>query len=72
MLRVYSSAILMVLGMVAVVPQPLAGMAMLGIGIWLFLSTTPGQRHEASSLFFGLALLGMAITTLIAIADVFL
>ncbi|MCM2317789.1 MAG: hypothetical protein NDI93_00485 [Pseudomonas sp.] len=72
MLKVYSSAILMVLGMVAVVPQPLAGMAMLGMGIWLFLSTTPSQRHEASSLFFGLALLGMAITTLVALADILL
>lgn len=72
MLKVYSSAILTVLGMVTVVPQPLAGMAMLGIGIWLFLNTTPSQRHEASSLFFGLALLGMAITTLIGLADLFL
>lgn len=64
MLKVWSSAILMVLGMVVVVPSPIAGMAMLGVGIWLFLNTTASQRHEASSLFFGLALLGMVITFL--------
>lgn len=69
MFKAWTSAILMVLGMVAVVPKPLAGMAMLGAGIWLFLNTTPSQRHEAGSLFFGIALLGMAITFLVGIFD---
>lgn len=70
MLKVYSSGILIVIGMFAIIAQPLAGMLMLGGGIWLFLSTTPGQRHEAGSLFFGVAILGMIVSAVIGLVDV--
>jgi len=67
MIKVYVGGILMVLGLVALIRMPLAGVAMIGGGYWLFQQSTASQRHGAQSLFFGFALLCMIITGLAAL-----
>lgn len=67
MIKVYVGGILMVAGMLAIISQPVAGIAMLGGGYWLFQQSTASQRHGAQSLFFGFALLCMIITGLAAL-----
>ena len=67
MIKVYVGGILMVAGMLAIISQPVAGIAMLGGGYWLFQQSTASQRHGAQSLFFGFALLCMAITGVAAL-----
>ena len=67
MIKVYVGGILMVAGMLAIISQPVAGIAMLGGGYWLFQQSTASQRHGAQSLFFGFALLCMVITGLAAL-----
>lgn len=67
MMKVYVGGILMVIGMLAIISQPVAGIAMLGGGYWIFQLSTAKQRHGAQSLFFGLALVCMLVTGLAAI-----
>lgn len=67
MIKVYVGGILMVAGMLAIISQPVAGIAMLGAGYWLFQQSTPAQRHGAQGLFFGFALLCMVITGVAAL-----
>lgn len=51
--------ILMVLGMVALMAQPLLGVILLGVGYWLYNGSTPAQRSAAAGNFFGLGVLAM-------------
>lgn len=60
-MQVWISGALIVLGLFAIVPYPLAGMPMIGLGYFLFEKTTPAQRHDAGSLFFGICLLCMVV-----------
>lgn len=63
MIQVYLGGILMVLGMFAIIAQPIVGVAMIGGGYFLFQKSTAIQRHDATSTFFGFCLLCGAITT---------
>ena len=67
MLNVYLGGILMVLGLIALIGIPAAGVVMIGGGYWIFQQSTPAQRHGAQSLFFGFALLCMVITGVAAL-----
>lgn len=67
MIKVYVGGILMVAGMLAIISQPVAGIAMLGGGYWLFQQSTASQRHGAQSQRTGFALLCMIITGLAAL-----
>lgn len=67
MLNVYLGGTLMVLGLIALIGMPTAGVVMIGAGYWLFQQSTAAQRHGAQSLFFGIALLCMIITSLAAL-----
>lgn len=60
--------ILMVLGMFAIIAQPVLGLVMIGGGYWLFQQSTASQRHEAQSLFFGFCLLCGAIVAVVGLA----
>lgn len=51
MLNVYLGGILLVLGIIALLAQPTAGVVMIGAGYWIFQRASPGERHQASSLF---------------------
>ena len=53
MLRVYAGGTLMVLGLIALIGMPTAGVVMIGAGYWIFQRASPGERHQASSLFWG-------------------
>ena len=67
MLNVYLGGILLVLGIIALLAQPTAGVVMIGAGYWIFQQSTASQRHGAQSLFFGFALLCMVITGVAAL-----
>lgn len=67
MLNVYLGGTLMVLGLIALIGMPTAGVVMIGGGYWIFQQSTPAQRHGAQSLFFGFALLCMVITGVAAL-----
>ncbi|MGK4341632.1 hypothetical protein [Pseudomonas oleovorans] len=64
MLNVYLGGILLVLGIIALLAQPTAGVVMIGAGYWIFQRASPGERHQASSLFWGCAMVCMIIVTL--------
>ena len=64
MLNVYLGGILLVLGIIALLAQPTAGVVMIGAGYWIFQRTSPGERHQASSLFWGCTMVCMIIVTL--------
>lgn len=59
--------ILLALGMATVTRFPVAGVIMLGIGYWLLEQSTPSQKQSATSIFFGIALLGMLVTGVAAL-----
>ena len=67
MIKVHVGGTLMVLGLIALIGMPTAGVVMIGAGYWIFQQSTASQRHGAHSLFFGFALLCMAITGLAAL-----
>ena len=67
MIKVYAGGVLMVLGLIALIGMPTAGVVMMGAGYWIFQRSTASQRHGAHSLFFGFALLCMVITGLAAL-----
>lgn len=67
MIQVYLGGILMVLGMVAIIAQPILGVAMIGGGYFLYQKSSSIQRHDATSLFFGFCLLCGAITTVVGL-----
>lgn len=50
MIKVYAGGTLMVLGLIALIGMPTAGVAMIGAGYWLFQQSTAAQRHGAQSL----------------------
>ncbi|WP_278619568.1 hypothetical protein [Ectopseudomonas oleovorans] len=64
MLNVYLGGILLVLGIIALLAQPTAGVVMIGAGYWIFQRASPGERHQASSLFWGCTMVCMIIVTL--------
>lgn len=68
MLKVYSGGIFMVLGIIALLAQPVAGVVMIGAGFWMYQRASPGERHQASSLFWGCTLVCMIIVTLAALS----
>lgn len=68
MLKVYSGGIFIVMGIVALLAQPAAGVVMIGTGFWLHQRASPGERHQASSLFWGCTLVCMIVVTLAALA----
>lgn len=68
MLKVYSGGIFMVLGIIALLAQPVAGVVMIGAGFWMYQRASPGERHQASSLFWGCTLVCMVIVTLAGLA----
>lgn len=45
MLNVYLGGTLMVLGLIALIGMPTAGVVMIGAGYWLFQQSTAAQRH---------------------------
>lgn len=53
--------ILMVLGMIAIMGQPILGVALIGAGYWLFNSASARQRSDAAGVFFGICLFCMAV-----------
>jgi hypothetical protein len=55
------AAVLMVMGMAALVKAPLLGAVLIGVGYACYSQTTPAQRSEATSVFFGLCVLAMII-----------
>jgi hypothetical protein len=61
------AAVLMVLGMAALVKAPLLGAALIGIGYACYSQTTRTQRSEAASVFFGLCVLSMIIVGVAAL-----
>jgi hypothetical protein len=67
MLKVYAGGVLMVLGMAALVAQPVAGVVMIGGGYWLFTQSSSWDRHHAQSVFFGMALLCLAVVGVAAL-----
>ena len=67
MIKVYAGGTLMVLGLIALIGMPTAGVVMIGAGYWIFQQSTASQRHGAQSLFFGFALLCMVIAGLAAL-----
>lgn len=64
MLNVYLGGTLMVLGLIALIGMPTAGVVMIGGGYWLFQRASPGGRRQASSLFWGCTMACMIIVTL--------
>lgn len=68
MLKVYSGGALLVLGILALLAQPVAGVVMIGAGFWLYQRASPGDRHKAGSLFWGCTLVCMVVVTLAALA----
>lgn len=59
--------IFLVAGMVMVITVPLVGVALLGVGYWMLESSTAGQKQAAGDTFFGIALLCMVITGVVAL-----
>jgi len=57
MLKAYLSFLLLVGGMLALIPQPIVGGILLGLGYWLFQNTSNSERSEAEGAFFGFCLL---------------
>lgn len=63
MLKVYLGGILMVLGMFALLANPVLGGIMIAAGYGLYASTKKSIRAEAESVFWGFALLcGVGVT----------
>lgn len=67
MLKVYIGGILMVLGMFALLANPVLGGVIIAAGYGLFASTKKATRAAAESTFWGLALLCGAIVTAVAV-----
>lgn len=70
MLQVYAGGILMVLGMVALLGNPVVGGVMIGIGFALYKTTSKATRADAESTFWGFGLLCGAIILLVGLIDV--
>ncbi len=71
MVQVYISGILIVLGMVALLGNPVAGGILIAIGYALYANTSKATRAGAESTFWGFALLCGAIVGLVAIISLF-
>jgi hypothetical protein len=63
-------AILMVLGMAALVKVPILGALLIGIGYACYSKATPSQRSATASLFFGICLVAMVIVGAVAVLGV--
>ena len=61
------AAVLMVIGMAALVKIPILGVALIGIGYACYSQTTRAQRSEATSVFFGLCVLSMIVFGVVAL-----
>lgn len=61
MIKVYAGGTLMVLGLIALIGMPTAGVVMIGAGYWIFQRASPGERHQASSLFWGCTMVCMLL-----------
>lgn len=59
MLGVYFSGILIILGVLAILAQPVLGVAMIGAGYWLYQRSKAADRYQAASLFWGMCLIAM-------------
>ena len=70
MLQVYAGGILMVLGMVALLGNPVVGGVMIGIGFTLHKATSKATRADAESTFWGFGILCGAIILLVGLVDV--
>lgn len=51
--------IMMVLGMFAVIAQPVLGVGLIGGGYWLYNRSNASQRGNAAGTFFGIGVLAM-------------
>ena len=70
MIKVYAGGTLMVLGLIALIGMPTAGVVMIGAGYWLYQQANHKERYQAASLFWGLALAAMVIVTVAALFSV--
>lgn len=70
MLQVYAGGILMVLGMVALLGNPVVGGVMIGIGFALYRLTSKAKRADAESTFWGFGILCGGILLLVGLFDV--
>ncbi|WJN61377.1 hypothetical protein [Pseudomonas sp. SO81] len=70
MLQVYAGGILMVLGMVALLGNPVVGGAMIGIGFAMYKSTSKATRSDAASTFWGFGILCGAGILLVGLVNV--
>jgi hypothetical protein len=59
--------IFLVAGMVIVITVPIVGVALLGVGYWMLESSTARQKQASVDTFFGIALLCMVITGVLAL-----
>ena len=53
----------MVLGMFALMAQPFLGVAFIGVGYWLFNSSSRSTQSSAASTFFGICVICMILLT---------
>ncbi len=70
MLQVYLGGILMVLGMVALLGNPVVGGLMIAAGFGLYKTTSKATRADAESTFWGFGLLCGGILGLLILVDV--
>ena len=64
------AAVLMVLGMVALIKLPIVGAILMGIGYACYSQTTRSQRSETASVFFGICMLSMIAFGLVVLFQV--
>lgn len=70
MLQVYAGGILMVLGMVALLGNPVVGGLMIAAGYGLYKTTSKATRADAESTFWGFGILCGAIILLVGLFNI--
>lgn len=67
MLGVYFSGILIIVGVLALLAQPVVGVVMIGAGYWLYQRAKAADRYQAASLFWGMCLVAMLVASAAAL-----